>query len=284
MFRSDSPSQTAMQVALSRAAHQLFDRPRLMDDAVALPLLGPAGALALLAGGLLHSTPLARQWRAYLVARSRIAEDELALAVRRGVRQYVVLGAGLDTFAYRNPHPAERLRVYEVDWPATQQRKRRLLADARIALPAALRFVPVDFEALGLAQQLVRAGLKAHEPTFFSWLGVSMYLSEAAVRQMLGFVAGMPAGSALVFDYLVPPNSLPVAQRLSAQAVGAMVALAGEPWRSHFEPAAMAHELRVLGCQTVFDMGFEAINQRFFDGRRDGLQVGPLVRVVHLRV
>ncbi len=284
MFRSDSPSQTATQVALSRAAHQLFDRPRVLDDPVALPLLGSGGALALMAGGLLHGTPLAQQWRAYLVARSRLAEDALAQAVRHGVRQYVVLGAGLDTFAYRNPYPAKRLQVYEVDWPATQQRKRALLADARIGLPPSLRFVPVDFEGVGLARQLVRAGFSDREPAFFSWLGVSMYLRPAAVAQMLGFVAGMATGSALAFDYLVPPDSLPLAQRLSAHAVGGMVALGGEPWRSQFEPTGIARLLHAQGLQQVFDLDATAINQRFFSNRRDGLQAGPWARVVHARV
>jgi methyltransferase (TIGR00027 family) len=281
MRHRDTPSQTAIQVALCRAAHQLYDRPKVLDDPLALRILGPGGALALLAASPVHFSAPARQWRAFLVARSRIVEDELALAVQRGVRQYVVLGAGLDTFACRNPYPAAKLQVFEVDKPATQAFKRERLADAGIVLPPSVHFVPVDFEGHALAARLRRAGFDADEPAFFSWLGVSMYLSAPAVMQMLGLVAASPKGSAIVFDYLVPLASLGSVERWSAQATGAMVALAGEPWRSHFDPVALAKALRGLGFSQLNDMDARHINMRFFNKPRTSLQAGPVTRVMH---
>src|SRR5215469_11471000 len=157
-------SQTALRVAIRRAAHQLVDRPPVMDDPIAVRLIGDAYPRDLERA----SHTVARDFRAYMAARSRYAEDHLAQAVAAGVRQYVVLGAGLDTFAYRNPFAG--LRVFEVDHPATQAWKRGLLAAASIAIPATLAFTPVDFEKDTLADRLAMAGFQAHEPAFFSWL------------------------------------------------------------------------------------------------------------------
>jgi methyltransferase (TIGR00027 family) len=129
-MREDRPSLTAYRVALSRAAHQLFDDPRVLDDPLALRIIGTQGAEELRSNRHRCAATPGRYLRAFVVARSRLAEDLLADAVQRGVRQYVVLGAGLDTFAYRNPYPVSLLEVFEVDHPATQAWKRRLLAAA----------------------------------------------------------------------------------------------------------------------------------------------------------
>src|SRR5580700_6523867 len=149
-------SRTAQRVAIRRAAHQLLDEPKVLDDPLALRIIGTEAAAAL------RSDPkedhvFARAFRAFMAARSRYAEDELARAVEVGVTQYVILGAGLDTFAYRNPHPG--LRVFEIDHPATQTWKREQLQSAGIAVPVGLTFVPVDFEGQTLADGLGRAGL-----------------------------------------------------------------------------------------------------------------------------
>jgi methyltransferase (TIGR00027 family) len=284
MFR-DFPSQTAVQVALGRAAHQLFDSPKVLDDPFALRILGAGGALALMAGALFHASPPARQMRAYLVARSRIVEDELALAVRHGVHQYVVLGAGLDTFAHRNPYSAAKLRLFEVDLPTSQAHKRRLLAEAGMAEPKTLRYVPVDFETQELGAQLAQAGFRADQPAFFSWLGVSMYLTAPAVAQLLTFVAARPRGSAIVFDYMVPPASMDALQRWPLQAMGALVAAAGEPWRSHFEPEALNHQLRGLGFTLLHDMGVDDINARVFaHSQGGGLRASAVARLMHAEI
>ena len=147
------PSKTAYRVALRRAAHQLLDVPKVLDDPVALRIVGREAAAALAADPRhFETTPIAPYLRAFMAARSRCAEDELALAVKRGVAQYVVLGAGLDTFAYRNPFST--LRVFEVDFPATQAWKQTCLADAGIVVPDSLRFVPVDFASQTIDERL----------------------------------------------------------------------------------------------------------------------------------
>lgn len=279
----DGPSHTAYRVAASRAAHQILDEPRVLEDPVALAIVGAAAVAAIRAAPLRYRLPPARYLRAFLVARSRVAEEALALAVRRGVRQYVVLGAGLDTFAYRNPYPAAALNVFEVDHPATQAWKRGQLNAARIAVPASLRFVAVDFESERLGERLAAAGLRTGEPAFFSWLGVSMYLTREAIGATLGYVAGLPRGSGIVFDYAVPPGNLNLVRRLVVRALLERVAAAGEPWKTFFEPRALAAELRALGLSELEDLGSAELNARFFGDRRDGLRTGALGRVMCAR-
>lgn len=279
----EQPSVTAYRVALSRAAHQILDRPPVLADPVALAMVGERGVGEIRAMPLRFELPVARRLRAFLVARSRFAEETLAAAVRRGVQQYVVLGAGLDTFAYRNPYPAAQLRVFEVDHPATQAWKRRQLAAAGLALPESVRFVSVDFESQSLPERLADAGFRAAEPTFFSWLGVTMYLTRAAVFATLGYVARLPAGSGVVFDYAVPPATLSLIRRVVLHAVMRRVAAAGEPWKSFFDPPGLARELRELGFRQLEDLGPEQLNARFFDDRGDGLRVGGLGRLMSAR-
>ncbi len=170
------PSATAVGAAIERALHQSLDQePRIFYDQVAEPLVGPEleryRAIARL-------FPFARRIRANMVMRSRYAEDCLAESIARGTRQYIVLGAGLDTFAYRQPTWAGPLRIFEADYPATQNWKRNRLSAARIIVPTNLTFVPVDFERGLLHEALANAGLDFTLPTFVSWLGVTQYLSE----------------------------------------------------------------------------------------------------------
>src|SRR5580704_6309372 len=169
------PSRTALRVALRRAAHQLYDaRPLVLEDPVAVPILGKTYAEELRRTPTRSDRPFSVGLRAFLVARSRYAEDTLAHAVERGVKQYVLLGAGLDTFAHRNPH--SHLRVFEVDHPATQQWKRELLETSRLPAPGNLTYAPVDFERESLPEQLLSVGFDPDVPTFFAWLGVVPYL------------------------------------------------------------------------------------------------------------
>lgn len=279
----DGPSHSAYRVAVSRAAHQLLDEPRVLEDPIALAIVGAAAVTAIRTAPLRYRLPPARYLRAFLAARSRVAEEALAQAVRRGVRQYVVLGAGLDTFAYRNPYPADGLTVYEVDHPATQAWKRGQLEAAGIAAPPSLRFVSVDFETQQLGEPLAGAGLRADERAFFSWLGVSMYLTRAAIGATLGYVAGLPRGSGIVFDYAVPPAGLSPVRRLVVHALLKRVAAAGEPWKTFLEPRALAAELRALGLTELEDLGSEELNARFFGERSDGLRTGALGRVMCAR-
>nr|WP_259372004.1 class I SAM-dependent methyltransferase [Caldimonas mangrovi] len=273
------PSQTAHRVAKHRAMHQLLDTPRVFDDPVALRILGPRQRDALRREACRGDGPLARGLRAGMVARSRIAEDALRDAIGRGIRQYVVLGAGLDTFAYRNPYPASALQVFEVDHPSTQAWKRRLLRDAQIPLPATLRFVPVDFETQTLAERLREGGYRSDEPAFFSWLGVTMYLRRESLLSTLGFIASTP-GNSVVLDHVLAPSVLGPLDRLSLKLIAWRCARLGEPWLSCLEPHALQRDLESLGFRSVEQLQAEDINALLFDGGRGKLKFRRIAQLV----
>ena len=219
-------SRTALAVALRRAVHQLRDAPVVFCDAMAVAILGETYAERLRTELTEPNGPLSIALRAFLVARSRYAEDNLRAAVTAGVRQYVLLGAGLDTFAYRNPYP--QLRVFEVDHPSTQEWKRDLLARASIAIPPNVRFTPVDFEMQSLATQLEGAGFDAQAPAYFAWLGVVPYLTLGAFRATLEFIAARPAGSGVTLDYGQPRAVLSAVEQMAHDVLAARVQVAGD--------------------------------------------------------
>lgn len=268
------PSRTAQRVAMHRVAHQLLDAPPVHDDPLAFAILGEAEAAALRADPRrFEDGPAARALRAFLAVRSRLAEDTLAEAVAAGVRQYVVLGAGLDTFAYRNPYPA--VRVFEVDHPATQAWKRRRLAAGHIAVPEGVTFAAVDFAREALPAALRAAGVRDAEPAFFAWLGVTPYLEPANVLATLAALVPFTMNyGGVVFDYNVPPASLAPPRRAAFEALATRVAAAGEPFRSFFEPNALMAAMRALGFHEIRDQGPDELNARFLANRADGLRVG----------
>jgi len=273
------PSRTAMRVAIRRAAHQSLDNPRVLHDPIAVPILGPAAAAQIEPDRDDQTGKAMKGLRAFLVARSRLAEDELARAVERGTEQYVILGAGLDTFAYRNPHP--KLRVFEVDYSSTQEWKRQRLEAAGIAIPLLATFAPVDFERQTLAEGLREAGFDANKPTFFSWLGVTMYLTEDAIMTTLEFAGLRPAGGGIVFDYAVPPSSLRMAERIAFEWMARRVAAAGEPFRTFFDPNDLIQRMKRIGFRAVESFAADEINERYFKDRTDGLRVtGSLGRLM----
>ena len=265
-------SRTAYKVALRRAAHQLFDQPKVLDDPLAVPIVGAEAAEKLRASPKERDHPVARAFRAFMAAWSRYAEDQLAQAVEQRVAQYVVLGAGLDTFAYRNPHAAY-LRVFEVDHPATQAWKLERLQAAGIAVPPALQFVPVDFERQTLAAGLEQGGFDWGSPAFLSWLGVTPYLTRESCMATLRFIAQLPPGSGVAFDFAVDPKLLNLRQRLALHLISRRVAVAGEPFQLYFRPAELAQELRKTGFERSEILDTEEINARYFKDREDGLRV-----------
>ncbi len=263
-------SKTALRVAIRRAAHQLTDLPPVLDDPIAVRLVGPSYPRDM--ERAMH--PVARDFRAFLAARSRYAEDRLAAAVAQGIAQYVVLGAGLDTFAYRNPFPS--LRIFEVDFPATQQGKQAMLAEAAIPVPGNLTFVPLDFENNTLQDGLREAGFDDRSPAFFSWLGVVPYLTLDAFRATLGVLAHMPAGSAVSFDYTLLPESLSPARRKVFNTLAARVAAAGEPFQLFFMPDQLEQELRRAGFRRIEQVDTNQLNDLYFHNRSDGLKLSPV--------
>jgi methyltransferase (TIGR00027 family) len=277
------PSRTAQSTAAHRAAHQLLDWPRVFDDSVATKILGAARAKWIESNLKQFETPGSRAMRAFLVTRARDAEDELARAHEDGTRQYMILGAGLDTFAYRNA--LHGLRVFEVDHPASQAWKRAQLRDTGIALPASLRFVSVDFERDSLAGRLHSAGFRYDEPVFISWLGVTMYLTEEAVMQTLRFVASSCApGSEIVFDFSLPDHALTAAERTSRAARAKRVAAIGEPWISYFDAAALEDELDAMGFSEASSFGAAEANARYFRNRTDAFRFRGSARIMTARV
>ena len=237
-------SKTAQRVAIRRAAHQLLDQPRVLDDPLALRIIGTEAAEALRSNPKEHQAYL-RSFRAFMAARSRYAEDELAGAVAQGVSQFVILGAGLDTFAYRNPHSA--LQVFEVDHPDTQAWKREQLHAAGIAIPPSLTFVPIDFERQTLANGLEGCAFDRKSAAFFSWLGVTPYLTHAACMNTCSFIARLPAVSGVVFDFAIDPKLLNVGQRMALGALSRRVSAYGEPLQLFFDPGKIAGRAQAPG-------------------------------------
>ena len=263
-------SRTALRVAIRRAAHQVVDRPLVLDDPIAVRLLGPGFDRDM--ERAMHK--VARDFRLFMAARSRYAEDRLAAAVAERARQYVILGAGLDTFAYRNPFP--QLQVFEVDFPATQQWKRELLAEAAIPIPTNLTFVPLDFEHKTLAEGLAEAGFDLSAPAFFGWLGVVPYLTLEAFRATLATIGRLPASTAVSFDYAFPPETLSPKRRLVFDTLARRVEAAGEPFQLFFAPDELERELRAAGFSRVEQTDTERMNELYFRDRADGLKLSPV--------
>jgi methyltransferase (TIGR00027 family) len=272
-MKTGRASKTALGVAIRRAAHQLMDHPPVLDDPIAVRIVGSEYPRhPRLMERAMH--PVGRDFRAFMAVRSRYTEDQLASAVVQGVTQYVVLGAGLDTFAYRNPFPA--LRVFEVDFPATQQWKRALLVEAGLSLPDTLTFVPLDFERHTLAEGLAEADFDATRPAFFGWLGVIPYLTLEAFRATLDSIAQLPAASAVSFDYAIAPETLTPLGRKAFDALADRVAAAGEPFQLFFTPDKMESELRRAGFQRIEQRDYQQLNDLYFKDRADGLKLSAV--------
>lgn len=253
----NEPSRTALMIARQRAAHQMLDGGAILEDPFALKILGD-DAKDVEQFATQH--PLAGIGRLFTAARSRIAEDALSASVERGIRQIVILGAGLDTFALRNPH--EGLEIYEVDHPATQADKRRRLAEAGIEIPASLVFVPVDFEADDVGEKLAAAGFDQNVPAFFTWLGIVPYLTKDAIGRALDYMASIPK-SEVVFDYMEPPEAFSGELGKMERARAEQLEKMGERSATRFEPAQMAAIVRARGFSAIEDVGYDEIALRF---------------------
>jgi methyltransferase (TIGR00027 family) len=273
------PSLTARGAAAYRAIHQTLEGGAIFCDPLAATILDDETR-----AGLEHIAADAsrRPMRLFISARSRFSEDTLASCVARGVRQVVILGAGLDTFSLRNPYAGQGVRVFEVDYPATQAWKRERLRDAGLTIPASLVFAPVDFERQNLADGLAAAGFGADRPAFFQWLGVAPYLTLDAVSATLDFIAGVP-DSEVVFDYAEPFENYPPRSRANVLAAAADAASRGEPWLSLFDPAQLSELLRGKGFGVIEDLGLAELTDRFYGTLKEGITIGPGAHVVRAR-
>jgi methyltransferase (TIGR00027 family) len=266
-------SQTAVRVALQRAVHQVLDaEPKVLIDPIAVGLFPAATEFAIQADATRHLEPGWCRIRANFVLRSRQTEDCLAEAVKRGIEQYVILGAGLDTFAYRQPGWARDLRIVEVDQPASQGFKVQCLKAAGVTVPENLNFFPIDFRAEALGEKLRTMPLSKSKPNFVSWLGVTQYLDMEAIAGTLEAIASWPGGSELVLEYIESDwTSLdPVGRKAMEDAVARATA-AGEPWLSRFSGSAMIDLLLKSGFSEVRHLSMDDARDRYFRGRSDGL-------------
>jgi methyltransferase (TIGR00027 family) len=272
-------SRTAVGAAGHRAAHQVLERGLVFSDPLAVRMLGPDADEALaLAREERRRTPL----RLFLAMRSRFAEDSALRAMHDGVRQVLVLGAGLDTFAYRL-EATEGLRVFEFDHPATQQDKRRRLAEAAIAEPAHVVYVAHDFERGSMTGVLEAAGFDPGKRTFVLWLGVTPYLTEDSVFATLAELARWRGGAEVVFDYSNPPET--IADDEARDAMGSLaerVAEIGEPLRCFFNSVELHHRARALGFAEIEDLDRAALVGRYLPNLPVAPRAGPGGHVVRM--
>jgi len=276
-MKPNEPSRTALMIARQRAAHQLLDHGSILDDPLVMKILLEDEKDVV---QFANKHPFASIGRLFAAARSRIAEDALSRAVERGVRQMVILGAGLDTFALRNPHSG--LEIYEVDHPATQAGKRQRLAEAQIALPPWLVFVPIDFERDDVGEKLVAAGFQQNSPAFFTWLGVVPYLTKEAIGSTLSCISSI-GNSEVVFDYMQPPEAFSEELRQIEKARAEQLEKIGERSDSRFEPDGIAAILRSHGFCEIEDFDFQKITSRF-GGAIQGLAPGHAgLHIVHAK-
>ena len=284
MIAQGQPSLTALTAAAARAAHLIVDNePVIFADTMARALLGER-AEELISYHRAHGThPVLAGARAQVTCRTRYAEDRLAEAVERGIGQYVLLGAGLDSFAYRSPL-AGHVRVFEVDHPATQDYKRHVLGSAEGAGAGGVRFVGGDFGRDSLGEALGRAGFDAGRPALVSWLGVTMYLDQSAVEATVAVLGGFAPGSELVVDYILPAGMRDAAGQGYAELVGQAAGEWGEPWRSVFAPEAMAALLARHGFGPARDVGQREMIPAAAWDRSDSLRPAELSRIAHAAV
>ena len=273
------PSKTAEGVALQRAVHQLIDAtPKILEDPIAPRLFAPD----VIAGVYAHSerfhTVSSLALRSHVLIRSRYAEDCLMQAAQQGVHQYLILGAGWDTFAYRQPEWARNLHIFEVDHPASQQAKLGRIHSAEIAVPANVEHVPIDFETTSLRESLQFSSFDFTCPTFVSWLGVMVYLTQEAIDTVFQFLASLPYGSEMVLTFSVPrreqePHPL-------AEVAGQL----GEPFKTYFTPDALIACLHSFGLSIITIPTPDEIATRYITTRQDGLFAPRRRSLAHIRV
>ena len=265
-----APDSTAVRVALWRALHLEVDAPpHILEDEVGLKLVAPEDGWR----GRPDMSPFTRPFRASIVARARFVEDLVVEQSRRGVGQYVILGAGLDTFAQRCPEVASRMRVFEIDRPGPQAWKRQRLVELGLGIPSFLRLVPVDFEAGdGWWDRLTASGFDAGRPAVVASTGVSMYLTREAIAATLRQVAALVPGSTLAMSFMLPIEMAEPELRPGIERAAAGARANGTPFISFFTPAEMLALARDAGFREVQHVSAVALAERYFAGRTDGLR------------
>jgi methyltransferase (TIGR00027 family) len=265
-----APENTAVRVALWRALHVEIDPPpHVLEDVVGLQLVAPDAGWR----SRPDMSPFTRPFRASIVARARFIEDLVTERVGGGVGQYVILGAGLDTFAQRRPELASALRIFEIDQPGPQAWKRQRLVDLGLGIPSCLRFVPVDFEA-GDAwwERLIASGFDSARPAIVASTGVSMYLTIEAISATLRQVAALAPGSTLAMSFMLPIELVDPEVRVGVERAAEGARASGTPFISFFTPAEMLTLARNAGFREVQHVSAASLGERYFAGRTDGFR------------
>ncbi len=276
----DRTSRTQLSTAIKRAVHQLRDSPLILDDPVALRVVPEAADPAVLARLSNGGAPDADLLRSLFVMRSRFAEDRLAQAAARGVRQFVMIGAGLDTFPWRQPDFARSMRLFAADHPASLEFARDRMRECGLTPPANLSYVPVDLNESDLGDQLVAHGFDLAIPSLCAMLGVAQYLPPDAVDAVFRSVSRLARQSEIVFSFALPDADLAGEDLLAAKASAKFAASLGEPWLCRLRPSDLTAQLRSLGFRDIFHLGPENAQQRYFAGRRDSLRAPGWEQVI----
>jgi methyltransferase (TIGR00027 family) len=262
-MRPGTPSATAISVASLRAAHlHLFDGPKIHEDTFALQMSGAKDVEDLRARLEKSKLPHLQRVSAYFACRHRFSEDRMRSALDRGVRQVVLLGAGLDTLALREPDLATRVRFLEIDHPDSQLWKLERLRALGLSTPG-VEYVPVDFASQDLTTELRAVGVQMDQPTFFAWLGVTQYISESAADATLSVVGQFAPGSEIVFDVVVPFEELASEELQISSAARTASQERGEPWQSFYRPEEIAPRLLALGFASVEPLKLEDARQYY---------------------
>ena len=272
-------SQTLLIGSIMHARHQLLDAPVILDDPIVLNLVPEARDPGVLSEFGDSSQPIATLMRSMFAMRSRFAEDRLARAAARGIRQYVMFGAGLDTFPWRQPDFAKDMQIFVVDHPASLIQTNRVLREHRFARPPNLVRVPLDLEQGRIAEQLAACDFDSDAASFCSALGLMLYLEDEIVDDILRFVASLPPSSEIVFSFMLPDNHLEGVDLEIVRRGAAKVAKMGEPWKSRVPPHAMIGRLTGLGFE-VFHLSPELAQARYFVGRSDKLTAPHFEQVI----
>jgi methyltransferase (TIGR00027 family) len=266
------PSRTLLPPAVRRAAHQLLDTPRIFDDPIAVGLVPETSEHSLLATLDDHRRLEPTLLRSWFVLRSRFSEDRLAEAAARGVRQYVNVGSGLDTFPWRQPDFARGMEIFAADHVTTLAWTQVRFWQRGLPMPANLVFVPVDLEEHQLGERLIEHGFEPERPSFCSVLGVTQYLSRDSVEALLSFASTLKKGSEIVFSFVLPDDELSGDDLDLLVGCLARSEAMGEPWKTRLGPRELAEQLARLGFSEVFHLTPEFAQQRYFVGRKDGLR------------
>jgi methyltransferase (TIGR00027 family) len=273
-------SQSMVRTAMRRAAHQLLDEPRILEDPIAVGLVPEASEQAILDAAEDHRAPLPTLLRSLFAFRNRFAEDRLAEAAARGVCQYVIVGAGLDTFPWRQPAFANALRIFYVDHPATLAWTMARFCERGLATPPNLSFVAADLEERDLAKRLDENGFERKAGAFCSVLGITQYLSRGALEALFRFAASLPAQSEIVFSFAPPDDELEGEERIAAIQSATLTETMGEPWITRLRPSEAFDLLTRLGFAEVLHLTPKRAQRRYFDGRSDMLKAPRLEQLI----